>query len=208
MQLPEVNVADVVGLPGAVVRYERAQGLVCARQGLWSQGAIMGAVTIWRRPYRMPWPIRVMTGFIALVASAMACVLAAAFFIGVHWTVGPWERVPVVVFMACVLTFSWRLHRTALVISDKGVRVRWLLKTRTMRWPEVKGFRFDDDVLDVVRLWIDLADGQRVRAPVQQVYFTPYGSRVKDGGARLRHVAADKLLLDLDLQLQARRTKA
>jgi hypothetical protein len=103
--------------------------------------------------------------------------------------------------MACVLTFSWRLQRTALVISDKGVRVRWLLKTRTMRWSEIKGFRFDDDVLDVVRLWIDLADGQRVRAPVQQVYFTPYGSRVKDGGARLRHVAADKLLHDLDNEL-------
>jgi hypothetical protein len=139
--------------------------------------------------------------------SAIACVVGVALFVG-HWTVGPWARVLVVLFVAFLLTVTWRLHRTALVTSDSAVRVRWLLKTRTMPWHEISGFRFDEDVLEVDRLWIDLADGRRVRTPVQRVARMWNGSKLSDGGAWLLHDAAHELLHNLNRELQARRTTA
>jgi hypothetical protein len=167
----------------------------------------MKAVTTWRRPYREPQLIRMFSGFLALAMSAMACIFVVGFFVG-QWTVGPPARVLAAFFVAFLLTFTWRLHRTALVIGDSGVRVRWLLKTCTMRWYEINGFHFGEDVLDVDRLWIDLADGRRVRTPVQRVARMWNGSRLSDGGAWLLYDAADDLLDSLDHELQARRSKA
>jgi hypothetical protein len=48
----------------------------------WTVGAIMKAVTTWRRPYREPQLIRMFSGFLALAMSAMACIF-------VQWGAGP-----------------------------------------------------------------------------------------------------------------------
>jgi hypothetical protein len=95
----------------------------------------------------------VFTGFLAMTMSAMACVFAAGFFVG-HWTIGPWARIPATLFVAFLLTFTWRLNRTALVISDNGVRARWLLKTRTMRWQEINGFLRCPEFLGGRDVWV------------------------------------------------------
>lgn len=152
-------------------------------------------MTTWTRPYRDPF--RIATGFIALFASPFACLGFFTIFV---------DGVNGVIFAALgmfVAAFAWRLHRTALVVSDLGIRVRWLVKTHTVRWHDVNGFRFRPDLLAVDRLWIDLSDGRHIRTPVQRVHRLTYGSRVSDGGTWLLYDACDELLRALEHRLQA-----
>jgi hypothetical protein len=166
--------------------------------------AIMDAMTAWTRPYRDPF--RIATGVLALFGSGIACVIAVGILAG-HWT-EPWARVPAALFVALWLTCAWRLQRTALVISDHGVRVRWLLRTRTMDWNEIDGFRFGLDVMVVNRLWIDLTDGRRIRTPVQRGPRLRYVSGLNDGGTKLSYDAAERLLHRLDQELGTRRARS
>ena len=168
----------------------------------WYPSAIVGAVTIWRPPYRDPF--RAVTAFVAMFASVFAFA-----FVGAVFTSHPpvLAAVGVVPLMALVATFAWRLHRTALVTSDRGVRVRWPLKTRTVGWQEIKRFRFGVDVMAIDRLWIDLDDGRRIRTPVQRVPRFAGLFGLRDGGTRLRSGACEELLRVLDQQLQASRPR-
>jgi hypothetical protein len=161
----------------------------------------MGTVTTWSRPYRDSY--RIATGVLALFVSGFAGVVIVGISLG-HSTFSG-AGVILAAVMLFFLTVVWRLHRTALVISAVGVRVRWLLKTRTLRWRDIQGYRFGPDLLGVDRLWIDLIDGSHVRTPVQRVHRLMNGSRVSDGGTWLLYDAADTLLRTLDQRLQAER---
>jgi hypothetical protein len=156
----------------------------------------MSTVTTWSRPYRDPF--RIATGFVALFASPFACLGFFAIFV-----VGG-GGVPFAALSLFIATVAWRLHRTALVVSDIGVRVRWLVKTRTVRWHEVDGFRFKPDLLGVDRLWIDLADGRHIRTPVQRVHRWMNPTRLSDGGTWLLYDACDELLRSLESRLRSR----
>jgi hypothetical protein len=160
-------------------------------------------VTIWKPPYRDPF--RAVTAFSAMFASVVACAFVAAV---VTSNVPFPAAAGLVALMALVLTSAWRFHRTALVTSDRGVRVRWLVDTRTVGWHEIKRFRFGVDVMAMDRLWIDLNDGRQIRTPVQRVprFAGLFGFR--DGGTRLRSGACEDLLRVLDQQLQASRAAA
>ncbi|GAB3189396.1 hypothetical protein FHX75_111229 [Micromonospora palomenae] len=111
------------------------------------------------------------------------------------------QRVPLaavsvfVGFAAVWLTFAWRLHRTALVIDQWRVRVRWLWRTRTLTREQVCGFRTKPDWLVPERLWLQLCDGTMVRTPVRRRCATAY--RVHDGGTVLAHERYEGLLADL-----------
>jgi hypothetical protein len=175
---------------------------VAAKRGHvgWYPSAIVGAVTIWKPPYRDPF--RAVTAFVAMFAS----VFAFAFVGAVFTSKAPFlADVGVVPLMALFLTFAWRSHRTALVTSDRGVRVRWLLNTHTVGWHEIKRFRFGVDVMAMDRLWIDLNDSRHIRTPVQRVPRFAWRFGLRDGGTRLRSGACEDLLRVLDEQLQASR---
>lgn len=167
----------------------------------WYACAIVDAMTIWKAPYEDPF--RAVTAFAAVFASAFAFAFVGAVFTS-HLSV--LADVGVVPLMALVVTLAWRLHRTALVTSATGVRVRWLLKTRTVGWQEIKRFRFGIDAMAMVRLWIDLNDGRRIRTPVQRIPRFAMLFGLRDGGTRLRSDACEELLRVLNQQLQACRS--
>lgn len=151
-----------------------------------------GAVKSWTRPYedRMQLFTGTLATFGTLIFAFVALQMAA------HW-----ERVPVVAvltvagFAALWLTFAWRLHRTALVINRSGARVRWLWRTRTVRWEQVRGFHTGPDWLVPERLWLQLSDGTKVRTPVRRRCATAY--RLRDGGTVLAPERYEDLLADL-----------
>jgi hypothetical protein len=96
----------------------------------------------WNRPYRDPFKIipaaiaTIGTVFFAAVAIATAATMAK------RTSHVPAFALPVVVVFGLVwLMFAWRMYRTALLVSDTGVRVRWLLLTRTFAWSQRRGFR-------------------------------------------------------------------
>lgn len=144
----------------------------------------------WRRPY--PDPSRVFTGFIAIAGTAFAVVVAT--MIATHWRSGMVLPVAGIGgFLGVWLTVAWRLHRTALLIGDTGVRVRWLLHTRTIPWLQVSRFHTAPDILVRARLWIVLVDGRTVRTPVQRASGV-FGSMLRDGGTWLRGSRYEALL--------------
>ncbi|GIF22738.1 hypothetical protein BJ973_000903 [Actinoplanes tereljensis] len=135
----------------------------------------------WRRPYSDA--SRVFTGFIAGAGTVFAVVVVA--LIATHWRSGTVLRAAGVGgFLGVWLTVAWRLHRTALLVSDAGVRARWLLRTRTVPWSQVSRFRTAPDFLVRERLWIVLVDDRMVRTPVQHAAGV-FGSALNDGGTRL-----------------------
>jgi Bacterial PH domain len=164
--------------------------------------------TPWYRPYAN-WT-QVFTGFIAMFGTVfMTFVLM---MLAARWS--PSRALGTLLataglsaFGAIWLTFAWRLHRTALVISDVGVRVRWLLQTRTVPWEQVKDFSTGQNVRDPGRLWVELADGGRMRTPVRR-FEGFFMSTVRDGGSRLRRQAYDDLLRTLNHELRAARARA
>ena len=120
----------------------------------------------WNRPYEDP----------VRVAIAVVAVFGSCFFaFGLTIMVVQWRQASVASvagftgFATLWLTFSWRWQRTALLVSASGVRVRWLLLTRTFTWSQIVGFETADDHMASARLWIVLADGDWVRTPVQLV---------------------------------------
>ncbi|MDG4818335.1 PH domain-containing protein [Micromonospora sp. WMMD956] len=147
----------------------------------------------WTRPYADP--MRWFTGAIAS-AGTMVC-LFAGLQIVTHWErIAPIQVLPVAAFFSVWLTLAWRLHRTALVVSPAGVRVRWLWATRTVPWERVDGFRTGSDWLVADRLWIALGDGTELRTPVRRR--TPEPVTLRDGGTALAAGPYADLLATLD----------
>ncbi len=147
----------------------------------------------WTRPYEDP--MRLFTGTFA--------VLGTLFFAFVAFQMAArWQQVPLAAvlaftgFAAVWLTFAWRLHRTALVVSRWGVRVRWLWRTHTVVWEQVRGFHSGPDWLVPERLWLQLCDGTKVRTPVRRRRATAY--RLRDGGTVLASERYEELLADLE----------
>lgn len=190
--------------PAAPALESRGTGGACPlRQNPRLRGVAVTDVQTWHRPYRDL--SRVITAFFAVLISAVSVVLFAAIFVG-HPTF-PGAPVVILAVIAFFLTVAWRFHRTGLLISVKGCRVRWLLKTHTEKWSNIHGFRFDDDFLGTSRLWIELVDGRRIRTPVQQVERLLNGSPVSDGGAWLLPEDCDVLLRTLERGLQIGRAR-
>lgn len=94
----------------------------------------MGTVRTWRRPYRDS--LRIATGFLALFASGFACVVFVGILVGHAAFRG--ADVVLAAIMLFFLTVVWRLHRTALVAGDPGVRVR-SMRTRAPSWARCSG---------------------------------------------------------------------
>ena len=102
-------------------------------------------------------------------------------------------------------TFAWRIMRTGVYTSESGIRVRWLLRTRTYAWSRIEAVdaapaRLLDIPTSRAAIWLDLGNGDRVETPVQQRADAALGSFVltKDVGPVLRRDRFDRLLQDLD----------
>lgn len=153
-------------------------------------------MTSWTTPYKDSW--RVLPYGIAVIGTTFA-----AFGIGIVAT--PAQSVGAVLivlpFLGAWLTFAWRLARTGLVISDAGVRVRWLHRTRTFSWNRVERFHTARDILAPGRLWIELTDGIQVRTPIQRVRHLVLGSPLSDGGTWLTPDRYEALLRTLNNRL-------
>ena len=157
-------------------------------------------VFAWRRPY--PDVFRVVTGLIAGAGTAFAIVVAA--MLATHWRSGmALPAAGISGFIGVWLTLAWRLHRTAMVVGSAGIRVRWLLRTRTIPWPQIDEFDTAPDVLVRERLWIVLVDGRKVRTPIQRVSGA-FGSALNDGGTWLRGSDYNNLLRFLRSEMQLR----
>lgn len=162
----------------------------------------MRCVGKWVRPYQDP--IRAFPYALALIGTAFAAVVGVG--MAMAWRqVSLGEVLIVVSFFAVWLTFAWRLARTALVVSNEGVRLRWLFRTRTVRWDQVKRFYTAGDILVPRRLWIELSDGTRVRTPVQRVRHPLFGTMLSDGGTLLNPKRCESLVRNLDYRLAGAR---
>ncbi|WP_080636844.1 hypothetical protein [Salinispora vitiensis] len=147
----------------------------------------------WTRPYEDP--MRLFTGTLAVLGSSFFAFIA--FQMATRWQEVPLAAVSAFTGFAAVwLTFVWRLHRTALVVSRSGVRVRWLWRTRTVAWGQVRGFYSAPDWLVPERLWLQLCDGTKVRTPVRRRHAIV--NRLRDGGTDLASDRYEGLLADLE----------
>jgi hypothetical protein len=104
------------------------------------------------------------------------------------------------------LMFAWRFARIGLVISDVGVRIRWIHRTRTFGWGQVERFYTARDILAPARLWIELTDGSQVRTPIQRVRHMLLGSPLADGGPWLTPDRYEALLRTLYSRLALARS--
>jgi hypothetical protein len=163
----------------------------------------MRCVAQWVRPYEDP--VRALLYVLAMVGTVFAAVVGV--LMAVAWQqVSVGEVLIVVSFFAVWLTFAWRFARTALVVSDEGVRLRWLLRTRTLRWDQVREFYTARDGVISQRLWIELSDGTRVRTPVQRARYPTFGPmRRGDSGSLLNPMRYESMLRNLDHWLAAAR---
>ena len=83
-------------------------------------------------------------GFCALFALSLTVALITA-----GGTVRTWVSAAIVyVFVAAVVLVGWRVYRTGVYVSETAVRLRYLLRTRTLRWSEV-----DQVTSRPARLW-------------------------------------------------------
>jgi hypothetical protein len=157
-------------------------------------------VTSWTTPYKDSWrilPYGIAVAGTAFTASGIGMVATRSQNVGAVLIVVP----P----LGMWLTFVWRLARTGLVISDTGVRVRWVHRTRTFTWNRVRRFHTARDILAPGRLWIELTDGIQVRTPVQRVRNMVLGSALSDGGTWLTPGRYEALLQTLDNRLALER---
>lgn len=160
----------------------------------------MEHVTRWTRPYADP--ARPLTGGLALFGSAFF--VLGAILMAISWRqVSVAEVIAFISFAMAWLTLMWRFHRTALLVSESGVRLRWLLVTRTFAWAQIHAFETGRDILVPARLWVVLADGRRVRTPAQRAQRLSFGSSFADGGTGLRPEAYGRLLSILRRRLAA-----
>ncbi|GLW29208.1 PH domain-containing protein [Actinoplanes regularis] len=111
------------------------------------------------------------------------------------------------------LTFAWRMMRTGMYTSDSGIRVRWLLRTRTYAWSQIDGVEAAPARLlglptSRAAIWLDLGDGGRVETPVQRRADAVSGSVVvtKNVGPVLRRDRFDRLHQELDQYRKAKAT--
>ncbi len=157
-------------------------------------------VTTWTRPYHDP--LRVLTGSMVVFGAVFftfAAITAVAQWREVSFT----EAVIISAFGSAWLTFTSRLHRTALLVGVGGVRVRWLLRTRTIPWHDIREFS-SRRKRTTTRLFIVLVDGTTVPTRVQRVQHRLFGSALSDGGTWLLPEPYDRLLR----YLQSRRAAA
>jgi hypothetical protein len=149
-------------------------------------------VTSWTTPYTDRW--RVLPYSFALFGTALT-VFVIIMMASDRRTVG--ALLIVLPPLGAWLTLAWRLARIGLVVSEIGVRVRWLYRTRTFSWDRVRRFHTARDILAPARLWIELTDGTRVRTPIQRVRNMLLGSPLSDGGTWLTPDRYDALLQTL-----------
>ena len=111
---------------------------------------------------------------------------------------------------AAWITFVWRLMRTGLYTSDTGIRVRWLLRTRTYAWSRLRAIDVAPAVLlgaptSRAAIWLELVDGDRVETPVQRRAQRIPGLLVstKNVGPVLRSDRFDRVVHDLEQRARA-----
>ncbi|MFC0527177.1 hypothetical protein [Phytohabitans kaempferiae] len=137
-------------------------------------------MTNWTTPYNDP--LRIVPYGMAVIGTVFAAAGIGIVATQTHSVVA----VPIVLpLLGIWLTFMWRFARIGLVISDVGVRIRWLLRTRTFGWNQVQRFHTARDILAPARLWIELTDGSQIRTPIQRVRYLLPGATLADGSAWL-----------------------
>lgn len=156
----------------------------------------------WTRPY--PDPLRVLPVGLASLGTLFLAVAGVG--VAASWRVAPPAAIMgFVAFAATWLAFAWRLARTALLVADRGIRVRWVLRTRTIPWDRIRGFHTGPDILVRERLWIDLIDRTKIRTPVQRVRRV---ATLSDGGAWLKPERYAALLGQLERRRAAATPRA
>jgi hypothetical protein len=106
------------------------------------------------------------TGLLLVVGALFGIGLAVSFAAG--WQ--EWRDSYVV--LPVVLVVIWRLHRVGLYIGDQGVRIRHVLRTRTLPWDDISRFETRPATLlgSTTRqpaIWV-ISPGQAVETPVRQ----------------------------------------
>lgn len=169
-----------------------------------------------RRWFRVdPWGVRqVFTGLMLLVGSTFVTLVLVLG--GTELVAEPSVRSTLGVagplaFLAVWLTFAARLHLAGVYVGRHGVRLRHVLRTRTIPWSQVTGFAARPALLagePTIRdaCWVLTADGA-FETPVQR-RSRGAGWR-KDVGPVLSEAAFDRLLAYLAAALaDARRSGA
>ena len=75
-------------------------------------------------------------------------------------------------FVVALLLVGWRVYRVGIYVSDSALRIRHLLRTRTLRWSQIDQVTSRPARMfgrDTVRhaIWVLPRDGRPVETPVQ-----------------------------------------
>ncbi|MPZ85664.1 MAG: hypothetical protein GEV28_36905 [Actinophytocola sp.] len=96
-------------------------------------------MTAWQRvvPVR---PFDVLAGCFGVIAVAGIVLVLVSSLGGTGETESALSVVVVCAFLALVATFAWRLGRTGVYVSDRGVRVQYVVSSDVVDWADVHRF--------------------------------------------------------------------
>jgi hypothetical protein len=156
----------------------------------------------------------VITGVLLAGGAAALVAVTVGVAAGGSWRINPLLGVPAGYgVLACWLLVVWRSHRAGVFVSEHGIRIRHLIRTRTIAWPDVAGIDSKPALLlgtatDRTAIWVRLRGGGSVETPVQR---SGTGSGVtvyKMSGQVLNRTAYDKTLHILRSRLRETITNA
>jgi hypothetical protein len=111
-------------------------------------------------------------------------------------------------FFGLWFTFTWRRARTGLYANRSALRIRGIIRTRTVAWTDIAAIDTDPARwlgmdMDRKAVWITLTNNTTIETPVQRSNGMPPGGINKDIGPVLRPDAFDELLAELLLYLDS-----
>jgi hypothetical protein len=136
----------------------------------------------WIRPYRST----VAKIFLAVTAIGGSILIGGidTALVAMRFTTGATGQPPlafIVGFSVLSLTFMWRWQRAGVLINRSAIRMRWLSRTRTIPWSDVRRFLWIPRA-ETIQLVVQLRDGSLTYAPLhQRVRYLP-GPSHHDGG--------------------------
>jgi hypothetical protein len=114
----------------------------------------------------------------------------------------PSSLAPLSFFLGFLMLFARRLGAIALFVSAEGLRIRTLLRNRTVSWPDIAGFgvgapRFLGVRALNERLSVRLKDGALVSTPIWRMVRPPTGRSGRTQQILLYPPAFDDLVAEL-----------
>jgi hypothetical protein len=136
----------------------------------------------WIKPYR-PTLAKIFLAVLAIGGSLFIGAIDIV-LVTMRFTTGATGQPPLaftVGFSMLWLTFAWRIQRAGVLINKSAIRIRWLTRTRTIPWSDVRRFLWIPRA-ETIQMVLQLSDGSLTYAPLHQRVRYLVWRRGGDGG--------------------------